>query len=179
MQPSKEPYMAREPAVPDPWFRGWPVHMLTTSMLYFHCSNNKLYTGKECPLLPLAEPLDDVALHPPRTVVCHVFICCHLVPVLVRHGGHSILPLLHSVYARLLVLSSINSLTGSVLKNCSTTTSIGTSLPCWRDCFMDVNAGHSLHKCQAVSISSSKPHWIAKLTRSGQDLSEIWTRSVY
>ena len=51
--------------------------------------------------------------------------CC-LVPVLVRHGGHSVLPLLHSIYARFLVLSSINSLTGSVLKNCSTTTSIGT-----------------------------------------------------
>ena len=84
---------------------------------------------------------------------------CRLVPVLVRHGGHSVLPLLHSVYARLLVLSSINSLTGSVLKNCSTTTSIGTSFPLGRDCFVDVNAGHSLHKCRAVSISSSRQHW--------------------
>ena len=84
---------------------------------------------------------------------------CHLVPVLVRHGGRSMLPWLHSVYARLLLLSSINSLTGSVLKNCSTTTSIGTSLPWGRDCFVDVNAGHSLHRCQAVSISSSRQHW--------------------
>ena len=87
--------------------------------------------------------------------------CCHLVPVLVRHGGHSTLPWLHSVYVRLLVLSYINSLTGSVLKSCSTTTSMGTSLPWGRDCFMDVNAGHSLHRCQAVSISSSRQHWHA------------------
>ena len=85
---------------------------------------------------------------------------CRLVPVLLRHGGHSLLPLLHSVYyARLLALSSISSMTGSVLKNCSTITSIGTSFPWGRDCFVDVNAGHSLHKCQAVSISSSRQHW--------------------
>ena len=63
--------------------------------------------------------------------LCH----CHLVPILVRHGGRSMLPWLHSVYARLLVLSSINSLAGSVLKNCSTTTSIGTSL-LWGSCFV-------------------------------------------
>ena len=40
-----------------------------------------------------------------------------------RHGGHSVLPLLHSVYARLLVHSSTSSLAGSVLKNCTTITS--------------------------------------------------------
>ena len=86
--------------------------------------------------------------------------CLHLLPSGPRPcGTWGTLHVCFLSYTRLLVLSSINSLTGSVLKNRSTTTSNGTSLSCWSDCFMDVNAGHSLHKCQAVSISSSRQQW--------------------
>ena len=66
---------------------------------------------------------------PPRTHYTPCLLRCPLVPVLLRHGGHSAALVARMSYTRLLVLSSINSLTGSVLKNRSTTTSIGTSLP--------------------------------------------------
>ena len=103
--------------------------MPATSMLYFTVYTKDFKQEKGCPPPPLAEPLAALRDPPPRTVVCHVVFFCSLVPVLVRHGGHSVLHLLHFVYARLLVLVSINSLTGSVLKNCNTVTSNGTSFP--------------------------------------------------
>ena len=131
--------------------------MPATSMLYFMVHTKKiLFTGKRMSAASMVVPLVALSRSTPKDYCLPCLLLCSLVPVLVRHGGHSVLHLLHFVYTRLLALVSINSLTGSVLKNCSTTTSIGTSFPCWRDCFMDVNAGHSLHKCHAVSTSSSR-----------------------
>ena len=100
----------------------WPL------MLYFMVQNTNL-SRIRWPPPPLAAPLL-VCGHPQGLSGCSP--CLHsspLVPVLVRHGGHSMSLPLRPVYARLFVLRSINSLTGSVLKNCNTATSNGTSFP--------------------------------------------------
>ena len=99
-----------------------------TTDVIFYGSDNKFNRKKGSHILHRPDHLVD-CWPPPRTHCTPCLLRCPLVPVLLRHGGHSAALVARMSYTRLLVLSSINSLTGSVLKNRSTTTSIGTSLP--------------------------------------------------
>ena len=147
-------------------FTGWPAELAGHRDVVFHGSDINYLDRKNGHLRPWPPSGGLDGPFPKDYWLPCPCGWCRLVPILLRHGRHSMLPLLHSVYFKIWLSiyktfspCSISSLTGSVLKNCSTITSIGTSLPWGRDCFVDVNSGHSLHKCQAVSIFSSRQHW--------------------
>ena len=143
-------------------FIGRSANSLTASMLYFTVQTSFTETermGTSASSLPVVE----LVFHSPKDLLVAMpmwSIDVNWSPSLWAIGDTLHLPQFLFIYSWLFVLSTITSLIGSVLKNCtSTTTFIGTSLPCEGDCFVGVSAGHSLCKCQVVSMSFFRQHW--------------------